>query len=244
LVVERSSAAQAVQEGRGACAATHRIDQQVGVELALRATVAVDDVRTGDSVCIRCDRIDEVMAVEDFDVVDSADALPDVRLQQRAAQQVQLDGRGVAEFARSAQLVAGQPNGHPRQVAVVADLRACGDQVVMDAGEQSRQFVGATTPQHVEVAALRNSAALVGSIRQLVPFDHRHRAVKLAEHPSGEQPAHPRTADDGLLSQLAHRLPPADDPAADRTEKSARLESPIMAARKQNLVVDRCRPDC
>ena len=73
---------------------------------------------------------------------------------------------------------------------------------------QSRQLVGATTPQHVEVAALRNSAALVGSIRQLVPFDHRHRAVKLAEHPSGEQPAHPRTADDSLLSQLAHRLPP------------------------------------
>ena len=148
------------------------------------------------------------MAVEDFDVVDGADALPDVRFQQRAAQQVQLDRRGVAEFALSAQLVSGQPNGHPGQVAVVADLRAGGDQVVMDAGEQSRQLVGAAAPQHMEVAALRNSAALVGGFRQLVPFDHRHRAVKLAEHPSGEQPAHPRTADDSLLSQLAHRLPP------------------------------------
>jgi len=78
----------------------------------------------------------------------------------------------------------------------------------MDAGEQSRQLLRATTPQHVEVAALRNSAALVSGFRQLVPFDHRHRAVKLAEHPSGEQPAHPRTADDSLLSQFAHRLPP------------------------------------
>jgi hypothetical protein len=39
------------------------------------------------------------MAVEDFDVVDGADPLPDVRLQQPPAQQVQLDCRGAAEFA-------------------------------------------------------------------------------------------------------------------------------------------------
>jgi len=38
--------------------------------------------------------IDEVMAVRISDVVDGADALPDVRFQQRAAQQVQLDRRG------------------------------------------------------------------------------------------------------------------------------------------------------
>ena len=174
----------------------------------LGAAVAVDDVGAGDAVRSRRDRIDEVMAVEDLDVVDGADALPDMRFQQRPAQQVQLDRRRVAEFARSAQLVAGHPNGHPRQVAVVADLRTGGDQVVMDAGEQSRQLVGAATPQHVKVAALRNSAALVGSVGQLVPFDHRHRAVEVAEHPSGEQPAHPRTADDSLLPQFAHRLPP------------------------------------
>jgi hypothetical protein len=67
------------------------------------------------------------MAVEDFDVVDGADPLPDVRLQQPPAQQVQLDCRGAAEFAPLL---------------------------------SSRQLLRATTPQHVEVAALRDSAAL------------------------------------------------------------------------------------
>jgi hypothetical protein len=60
-----------------------------------------------------------------------------------------------------------------REVAVVAHRRARCDQVVMDAGEQSRQLCCAD----VKVAPLWNPAALFGRVGQFVAFDDRDRAV-------------------------------------------------------------------
>jgi hypothetical protein len=82
--------------------------------------------------------------------------------------------------------MARDPDRHPGQITVIADGGAGGDQVVVDAGEQFGQLVGAATPQHVEVAALRDTSSLIGRVGQLVPFNHSHGAVEVAEHPGGE----------------------------------------------------------
>ena len=153
------------------------------------------------------DRIDEVVAVKDFDVVDRADAPPDLGFQQRAAQQVQITADGSLNLpARLSSCPATRidtrdrsPSSHTAAPAPTSSSWMPGNSV---------QLLGATAPQHVEVPALRNSAALVDSVCQLVPFDHRHCVVELTEHPRGEQPAHARAADNSALPKLAHRSPP------------------------------------
>jgi len=49
------------------------------------------------------------------------------------------------------------------------------------------------------------TSTLLMTVRQPVPLDERDRLVKVRQHSSSEQPGHTRTADNGSLSELAHR---------------------------------------
>ena len=60
----------------------------------------------------------------------------------------------------------------------------------------------------MKVVPLRNPAALLRSVRQLIPFDHGDGLVELGEHPGGEQTAQPRATDNGSLTELAQRRTP------------------------------------
>jgi hypothetical protein len=60
--------------------------------------------------------------------------------------------------------------------------------------------------------SLGYTSTLLRTVRQPVPLDERDRLVKVRQHSSGEQPRHTRTADDGSLSELAHRHSPHKNP--------------------------------
>src|ERR1700757_3901062 len=57
----------------------------------------------------------------------------------------------------------------------------------------------------MKMPCLGYTSTLLRTIRQPVPLDERDRLVKVREHSSSEQPGHTRTADNGSLSELAHR---------------------------------------
>src|ERR1700685_546327 len=64
----------------------------------------------------------------------------------------------------------------------------------------------------MKMPSLGYTSTLLRTVREPVPFDERYRLVKVRQHSSSEQPGHTRTADNGPLSELAHRHSPHKNP--------------------------------
>ncbi|HZC90050.1 MAG TPA: hypothetical protein VE400_05150 [Mycobacterium sp.] len=60
----------------------------------------------------------------------------------------------------------------------------------------------------MQMPSLGYTSTMLSTVRQPIPLDERDCLVKVRQHSSSEQPGHTRTADNGSLSDLAHRHSP------------------------------------
>jgi hypothetical protein len=76
--------------------------------------------------------------------------------------------------------------------------------------------------------SLGYTSTLLRTVRQPVPLDERDRLVKVRQHSSSEQPGHTRTADNGSLSELAHRDSPHKNPMTVPVNRKNRVNMPVI----------------
>jgi hypothetical protein len=77
-----------------------------------------------------------------------------------------------------------------------------GDQFRGQSGEQLFQGLLAARRQRMKVATVGDAAPVPGCFGQLIPIDHRHLPVAIAEHSGGEQPCHACADHHGVVSGL------------------------------------------
>ena len=80
------------------------------------------------------------------------------------------------------------------------------------AGQQPReklvQDLRPARQQHVGVPALGNPLTVQPGLRQRVPFNDRHPAVRISQDAGGEEPAHAGAQHHRVVTDLTHLLPP------------------------------------
>ena len=80
------------------------------------------------------------------------------------------------------------------------------------AGQQPReklvQDLRPPRQQHVGVPALGNPLTVQPGLRQRVPFNDRHPAVRISQDAGGEEPAHAGAQHHRVVTDLTHLVPP------------------------------------
>ena len=197
LVLLRWGVAECLEPCRGARAATAGVDDEVGVEHFVGAAVgATENPHPGDAVTIGGgDESDGVAALDEPQVGEGSQPGSNVVLQEWSA--------GAQECQPAVCL--SQP--------MTAEVEACVGQHVPGrgpvgnhcGGEPGEQFFECLLPtggEGVEVAAVRDAASMPGRVGQLVPVDHGHLPVAVAERASSQQPRDAGANHDGAICDL------------------------------------------
>jgi hypothetical protein len=91
------------------------------------------------------------------------------------------------------------------EIGVVQDRGSGRDELVEQPGEQLSKDLGTTSQQGVYVATLRNAPPVRRIVGKHIPFDNRDTVVEVGEDPGGEEPAHARTENHRVLTELRHQ---------------------------------------